>query len=99
VFDDQDVDLVLSGHDHLFLRTPPLTDGAIDRDHGVVYLTGGSASAKIYEVPSEEIPFYDFALTTLQNVVTIFTIEGDSLTATAINQSGTVVDSFTINGN
>jgi hypothetical protein len=96
VFDENDVDLVLSGHDHLFLRTPPLTSGEADRDQGVVYLTGGSASAKIYDVPTEDIPFYDFALTSRQNLVTIFTITGTYLQATAINQYGAAIDSFMI---
>lgn len=49
VCDSCDVDLVLSGHDHQYLRTKPLTDNAVSED-GTVYVLCGTAGSKRYEV-------------------------------------------------
>ncbi len=95
-FEDLGVNLVISGHDHLYTRTAPMYQGATVDQAGVIYLTGGSASAKIYDLPEEVLEDYDFALTSRINVVTIFTINEDGLLAQAINQSGQLIDSFQI---
>lgn len=49
VCDSCDVDLVLSGHDHQYLRTKPLTNNAVS-DDGTVYVLCGTAGSKRYEV-------------------------------------------------
>lgn len=49
VVDKCNVDLVISGHDHQYLRTKPLTGNKVDKD-GAVYVLGGTAGAKRYEV-------------------------------------------------
>lgn len=51
VLDDCNVDLVLSGHDHQYLRTKPLTGNKLD-DNGVTYVLCGTAGSKRYEVRS-----------------------------------------------
>lgn len=51
VLDDCNVDLVLSGHDHQYLRTKPLTNNKLD-DNGVTYVLCGTAGSKRYEVRS-----------------------------------------------
>ncbi len=50
IIDECDVDLVMSGHDHMYLRTKPLTDNKIDEENGAVYVLGGTAGTKRYEV-------------------------------------------------
>ncbi len=49
VLDECNVDLVLSGHDHQYLRTKPLTNDEIDED-GTVFVLAGTAGAKRYEI-------------------------------------------------
>lgn len=49
VIDECDVDLVLSGHDHQYLRTKPLKANKVNED-GAVYILSGTAGAKRYEV-------------------------------------------------
>ena len=44
-----DVDLVMSGHDHQYLRTKPLTNDELDED-GTVFVLSGTAGAKRYEI-------------------------------------------------
>ena len=50
VIDECDVDLVLSGHDHQYLRTKPLTGNRVDEENGAIYILSGTAGAKRYEV-------------------------------------------------
>lgn len=52
VVDECDVDLVMSGHDHQYLRTKPLTGNKVDKDNGAVYVLAGTAGTKRYEVRS-----------------------------------------------
>ncbi len=44
-----DVDLVMSGHDHQYLRTKPLTNNKLDED-GTTFVLAGTAGKKRYEV-------------------------------------------------
>lgn len=49
IVDECNVDLVLSGHDHQYLRTKPLTGNKVDKD-GAIYILSGTAGAKRYEI-------------------------------------------------
>lgn len=51
VCDEVGVDLVMSGHDHMYLRTKPLIDNAV-ADGGTTYVLSGTAGSKRYEVRS-----------------------------------------------
>lgn len=57
MFDDYDIDLVLSGHDHVHCRTYPLKNGQIDTD-GTVYLSENSSSGSKYSGAPETAPWY-----------------------------------------
>lgn len=49
VCDETNVDLVMSGHDHMYLRTKALKNQAIDED-GTTYVLAGTAGDKRYEI-------------------------------------------------
>ena len=49
VLDKCNVDLVMSGHDHQYLRTKPLKGNKVNED-GTVYVLSGTAGAKRYEI-------------------------------------------------
>ncbi len=49
VLDDCNVDLVMSGHDHQYLRTNPLKNNKVN-DDGTVYVLAGTAGNKRYEI-------------------------------------------------
>lgn len=49
VLDSCGVDLVMSGHDHQYLRTKPLKGNAVS-DGGVTYVLSGTAGTKRYEI-------------------------------------------------
>lgn len=44
-----DVDLVMSGHDHQYLRTKPITNNKLDED-GTTFVLAGTAGTKRYEI-------------------------------------------------
>lgn len=49
VCDMCDVDLVMSGHDHMYLRTKPLKGNRLN-DEGTTYVLSGTAGSKRYEI-------------------------------------------------
>lgn len=51
VLDKCDVDIVMSGHDHMYLRTKTLENNKLS-DDGTVYVLAGTAGTKRYEVRS-----------------------------------------------
>ena len=50
VIDKCDVDLVMSGHDHQYIRTKPLKKNKVDTENGTTYVLSGTAGAKRYEI-------------------------------------------------
>ena len=56
VFDECQVDLVLSGHDHVYTRTKSVYNNEVTNEKykGTVYIEGGSAGTKYYGKQSDE---------------------------------------------
>lgn len=52
IFEKYGVDLVFCGHQHVYSRSYPMTDGAIDYDNGVTYIMGNSGQ-KFYSSADE----------------------------------------------
>lgn len=51
VCDETNVDLVLSGHDHMYLRTKPLNNNqVVSQEKGTTYVLSGTVGTKRYEV-------------------------------------------------
>ncbi len=51
VCDETNVDVVMCGHDHMYLRTKPLKGNAVVGDgEGTVYVLGGTCGTKRYEI-------------------------------------------------
>ncbi len=59
IFDKFNVDLVLSGHDHVYCRSYPMRDNKMTADgKGTVYLSANSASGSKYSPEPENTPWY-----------------------------------------
>ncbi|MFC3773630.1 phosphodiester glycosidase family protein [Paenibacillus sp. GCM10012303] len=55
IFDEFHVDLVMNGHDHVYVRTYPMKDKKPAADgEGTVYIVGGSTGPKFYQVWARE---------------------------------------------
>lgn len=51
VCDETNVDLVMSGHDHMYLRTKPLNDNkVVSQNEGSTYVLSGTAGTKRYQI-------------------------------------------------
>lgn len=76
IFDECKVDLVLSGHDHMYARTKPLVNGEIvsEKYSGTTYILGGSAGDKYYNKKSDDnLELWDcwFQRTTCCSIITL----------------------------
>ncbi len=89
LFDKYGVDLVLSGHDHIYLRTFAMQGNEIAADgEGTRYVIGGSSGTKFYGLTKK--PYQEVVFNEQEQVYTAVKIEGDELvlTARAVNASG-----------
>ncbi|HUH12233.1 MAG TPA: metallophosphoesterase family protein [Longimicrobiales bacterium] len=95
LFDELGVDLVLSGHDHVYVRTAPTYAGerSADPDRGTVYV-GSTAVGDRYREADPENPY-----TNIERIIggartlgTIVTVEGGSVRLRTYDLSGAIVD-------
>lgn len=96
VLDAAGVDVVFSGHDHLYERLRPLRDGQIVAPGaGVLYIVTGAGGAELYEM-KESRPDYIAAFDDHDYSVTQVTVDGDELVLRQIVLDGRVVDELTL---
>lgn len=97
-FEQAEVDVVFTGHDHLYCRTLPLLGGAVvEPGEGIVYVVSGAGGARLYQaVPEEERPRYIAAFHDATHSFTEIDIEGDRLTLRQIILGGLVVDEWSL---
>ena len=95
LFDELGVDLVLAGHDHVYVRTAPTRGGerAADPDRGTIYL-GSTAVGDRYREADPANPY-----TNIEKIIggertlgTIVTVDGGSVWLQTYDLSGTIVD-------
>lgn len=95
LFDKHKVDIVFSGHDHVYARTYRLRGGKPDSD-GTVYVAAGRSGTKTYQTvrpnPLNEV-FYNPLAEPNYLVVEVMP---DRLAIKAFKQSGTLIDSWFI---
>ncbi len=88
IFEQYGVDLVLEGHQHVYSRSWPMYQGAIDYENGIPYIMGVSGQ-KFYDSADET-----FAARTVYNVANyqLIQIDGNSLTVQSLDASGSELD-------
>lgn len=99
VFEEQGVDVVFSGHDHLYERTQPMhgDHAATAGERGIVYIVSGAGGAKLYEPKDKsKVPPY-FALTDAStHSFTLIEVAGDELRGRQIALGDRQTDSWTV---
>ncbi|MBB3110808.1 putative phosphodiesterase [Paenibacillus phyllosphaerae] len=103
IFDEQEVDLVLQGHNHEYSRSYPLRDGRITgdgnspvRNHaGTMYVVTNTAGTKFNE-KKEDLFYHKVHLQNEKQMFAGITIDGDTLTYEAYDVDGQKVDAFVI---
>ncbi len=98
VFDQANIDLVITGHDHIYARTPSLVNGqeATNPDFGTVYFIGGTGSYKFRYVEADEGSNFDYYVIDTEPSISIITVTDTEILIESINLAGEVFDSFTI---
>lgn len=95
VFDEYGVDLVMNGHDHIYLRTYPLKNHEIvDEREGTTYIIPGSTGPKFYDLTER----YFQAVVNDENMqmYSSVEVEGDVLTVTTKMVDGREVDTVVL---
>ncbi len=101
LYDCYDIDLVLSGHDHLYSRTQAMYAGAKSDGEGTVYVQSSSASGSNYDpLPEELASFTVSAFDVRVPTYTAFTFTDDSIEGiTYRTDTDEIIDSFTVEDN
>lgn len=94
VFEECQVDLALSGHEHIYIRKELYYQGSRNEELGVTYLVGPAAGQKDYAAQTTE--GFDQVLRGNYRGQIIKT-QGSKMTVTLYDTSGTSYASFTLN--
>lgn len=103
VCDRTNVDLVMSGHDHMYLRTKPLNNNkVVDQADGTTYVLSGTAGSKRYEFRTFILNNY-FSQDILEVAVSQKTgygnyWDGETLDKTDANNMGGVFNTVSVVG-
>lgn len=95
-FEAAGVDIVFSGHDHMYERTRPMRHGQ-PAERGVVYIVTGAGGARLYEArPREQWPAYVARVYTGQHSFTHIRIAEPRLELEQIALDGQVIDTWSV---
>lgn len=96
VMDETGVDMVFTGHNHLYERTAPIKgDKVVGEGQGPVYVTTGAGGASLYpeDLPSPDyIRFYKDGVFSF----TVIDLTADKLTLRQIDENEKVIDEYVI---
>lgn len=96
LFEKYGVDMVFSGHLHMYERTWPIHEGKVVEKNGVIYLIlGGSGGSLEKAAPNRT--WFTNKVRTLHHYAYI-AINGNELQYQAIDQDGNLFDHFTLKG-
>lgn len=93
VFEECQVDLAISGHEHIYIRKDLYYQGEKNEELGVTYLVGPAAGPKDY--PIQNTDGLDVAKRGNYRGNVIKT-QGSTMTVTLYDTTGTVIESFTL---
>ena len=98
VLEATNVDLVFTGHDHMYERLGPIRNGELAADaDGVVYVVSGAGGARLYEMlPPEQRPPYLLAFQNTLHSFTKVTVAGNELSLSQISLEGEILDDWTM---
>jgi 3',5'-cyclic AMP phosphodiesterase CpdA len=93
ILDAHQVDLVVSGHDHIFARTQPIRDEQV-AEEGTIYLVTGGAGAPLYGLVDPLPDYVAVAESTFH--ATLVSVRRDLLSSESFRDDGSPLDSFVI---
>lgn len=96
LIDAGDVDLVISGHDHIFERTKPLNAGVVQASaaDGTTYIVSGGAGADLYGIVDPLPEFSELATSTYN--ATVLRVRASMLDSESFRDDGSPIDQFSL---
>jgi hypothetical protein len=82
------IDAVLTGHDHFYARNYPMGRLGEGSPHGVLFLTSAGGGASLYRCKRRDYVAYEKSV----HHFSLFDVDGDKITISAIDQTGRVFD-------
>jgi hypothetical protein len=97
LFDKYGVDIVMTGHSHVYFRTKPIYDfsPSTDPDKGTIYLEGGYSGPKAGTTGGMNATWFEAKFAT-EPTVTIFQVTSSQLYMRTVNINGFYLDEATI---
>lgn len=95
-FEECQVDLAVSGHEHIYLRKDQAYNNEKNEDLGVTYLVSPAAGMKQYPAQDKFKYQFDKILTIYNYAANVLTFSGNQLTVKLYSSEGNVVESFVI---
>jgi acid phosphatase type 7 len=95
IFEKYGVDLVLSGHDHEYERSYPMTGSKVDKENGIPYLVVGSGNVYLKDFAIAQPAWSAFRTNAAQSFLDV-NIQGGTLEARLLSTKGVTMDSFTL---
>jgi len=97
LFDKYGVDLVMTGHGHVYTRTRPIYNNqpSTDPNKGTIYIEGGYSGPKAGSIGSVNSQWYEKGFAT-EATVSIFQVTGSHLYLRTINKNGHFLDEATL---
>jgi putative NIF3 family GTP cyclohydrolase 1 type 2 len=93
IFDELDIDLAVSGHDHSYVRTFPLKNGE-KAENGTTYVIAGSTGKKFYAATPQ--PYMDVYFDEDTQVYTNVSIDDQGINLIVKTRDGRIVDQHSI---
>lgn len=95
IFDRYQVDVVFSGHDHVYARTYPLRGGILS-PQGTIYVATGRSGSKTYSTVAAH-PLNEFFYNPQDEpIYLVVSVQTDSISVQAFKQNGTLIDTWTV---
>lgn len=95
-FEECQVDLAVSGHEHIYLRKDQAYNNEKNEDLGVTYLVSPASGMKQYPAQDKFKSQFDKILTIYNYAANVLTFSGNQLTVKLYSSEGNVVESFVI---
>ncbi len=93
ILEENQVDMVFTGHQHVYMRTHPIYEGQImENSYGVVYVLGNSGS-KFYNL-GQGFPYV--AREEAGNNYQVIQLDGDVLTLTSRYPDGSLIETYVL---
>lgn len=95
LFDKYQVNVVFSGHEHVYARTRAIQADGTDSATGVVYIATGRSGTKTYTTQTANVWDEVFYNPLAQPMFLTVAVQPQQLVVQAVNQNGTIIDSWT----